>query len=275
LVNVLYFTDAHCDPEDVDIWRFEALGQLIVDYRPDVIVQGGDFCTFDSLSHWSLDKRKEMELRRFSKDVDNMNKCWKQVCQPLYEVQERARQASKRMYRPQLIWFEGNHEDWVRQYCERHPVLDGTIDLDRVVRLNHSLFSDVDYVKFGNLTDDGVRFVEDVAFTHAPRNRGGIINSRYITSRALSESFATSVVFGHTHRFCIDSIARITAPNETRITQAINGGCFFTRVPQYACNNTNDWWSGVLLFQIDGDTVDIQTISLENLKRRYYNERST
>jgi hypothetical protein len=144
--------------------------------------------------------------------------------------------------------------------------MDGTINLENVLRLNNDLFSSVEYVPFNNLGDSGIRFVDEVAFCHAPRNRAGIISSKYITNRALTESFSTSVVFGHTHRFIIDSLARVDQSGQPVITQAINGGCFFTRTPQYAVNNTNDWWAGVLLLTIDGSTIDIATRSLKSMQ---------
>lgn len=264
MTNVLFFTDAHVEP-DTDLKRFSKLGQWIVQTKPDVIVQGGDFCSFSSLSAWDKDKRKEMEGKRFTEDIKWTHKAIHAMFMPLYLLQKKQRANKEKLYRPKLVWIEGNHEDWVRQYIDRHPSMEGILNLQKAIELPN-LFSEVDYVPYNSTNDWGVRHIDGVAFCHAPRNRGGIISSKYLSSRALAENFDGSVIFGHNHRFTVDTIARMGSNGKLKKHMAVSGGCFTEEKPQYTAMNPNDWWPGILFMGVNkGQILNMSAVSLEDM----------
>ena len=80
-MRVLWFADAHVE-NGQDLSRFDALGKYIVDKKPDCIVQGGDFTSIESLSDWDKDKRRKMEFRRYSKDIEATNEAIKRMFAP-------------------------------------------------------------------------------------------------------------------------------------------------------------------------------------------------
>lgn len=269
--KVLYFTDAHVSPEERDISRFWALGNFIVDTRPDVIVQGGDFSSVESLSHWDKDKRRLMEHRRYQDDVNVTREAIEQLFAPLHILQNKQKRNKERFYKPQLFWIEGNHEYWVEGYLNYNPILEGAVHWETDIELPYDLFSTTKYVPYRSPTSNMVS-IDGVLFTHAPRNRAGVISSKYLSDRSLAEVFECSVVFGHTHRFTIGSLARLNREGDLAVHHAINGGCFFEKNPLYSHNNTNDYWKGVLLLDCSDGKVRIERqLDIATLKKEYGN----
>lgn len=69
------------------------------DFAPDEIVLGGDFMDCEALSHWSKDKRRKIEGKRWRKELDVANR----------ELDYLQKHSSK------ITYLAGNHEDWVEQ----------------------------------------------------------------------------------------------------------------------------------------------------------------
>ena len=85
--KLLVVADSHVTPE-TDNSRFELLGRLILDHKPDTIIQLGDFCSMESLSRWDKDKRLIIEGRRVLKDVEAASEAWGIVDRNLALAQE-------------------------------------------------------------------------------------------------------------------------------------------------------------------------------------------
>jgi predicted phosphodiesterase len=247
-MKILYFTDAHVEP-DTDLSRFAALGKLIVDKKPDIIVQGGDFSSMLSLSGWDKDKRKVMEGRRYSKDVGATLAAISRILLPLDIYNDTRRRLKEKQYRPRWVWMEGNHEHWVSKYVDQHPEVEGVFDLEKEVC--EALPDNCLYIPYKETGEANWFAVDGVVFTHAVRNRAGVISSKYLCDRALAEVFNCNVVFGHTHRLQTSTNMKFNAAGELQLVRAVNGGCFFEETPLYAAGNVNDYWKGVLLFEID------------------------
>ena len=261
----LWFSDAHDCPHH-DKTRFEYLGRLIVDRRPDVIVQGGDFASMESLSHWDQNKRLLIEGRRVRGDLESAAAAWGEVTKEIVSLQYQQRRNKAKLYRPGLIWFEGNHEDWLKQWMERNPEMEGMINLQESLRLDDwAEFDFIDYVPWKD-----VRVYDGILFCHAPIGRTGPIYSKYISSRSLTDVSNLPIIFGHTHRRQEDSIARFDSEGKIKVIRAVNAGCFFDVWPHYAEGNTNDYAQMVLLIHVYAEgQFDIEEISLERMKRIY------
>ena len=264
-VTVLFFCDAHDNPGD-DQSRFTALGHLIVDRQPDYIIQGGDFLTLDSLSAWDQHKAKLKEGRRFINDIESANEAIAKIFRPLEQYQARQRRKHERVYRPNVVWMDGNHEDWCRSYIDRFPEQDGFMDLYR-----HLVFPTERVINsFLHVPYKDNFSLNTVAFTHAVIGRIGPISSVYLTRRALLEVYNTSVVFGHTHNLSFDMAEKIDMYGGKSQQLALNAGCFFENDPHYSKGNTNNFWRGVVMLTIsDLGEIDFETISLRNLYQSY------
>ena len=243
--------DAHVDPSQVTehgLRRFRALGRYVKALRPNRIVVIGDFLTCDSLSHWDKDKRRKIEGRRFKCDVHSA-----------VAALSTARRFSGRVFdRVEKIYCEGNHENWVSQYVDRNPEMEGILSVKRDVAERFG-FKWVPYKS--DWTYRGV------SFTHVPINEAGKpIGGKNAAVKAL-DIYHNSVVWGHSHKLDIACVARHNSPH---LNQAINVGCFFEHVDDYAKGSVTSYWRGlVALNHYSHNRVDINTISLKHLLEVY------
>lgn len=237
--------DAHVDPtQRKSLDRFDALHNFIVDRKPNRIVIIGDFITLDSLSEWDRDKRRRLEGKRYKADIDV------------------GRDALNRMMRggfnwePELIFCEGNHEERLRRYLDRDPSFAG------VVSVHADLCPEWKFIPYKEQWK-----YKGVSFTHVPINESGkAIGGKNAVAKAL-EVYHNSVVFGHTHKLAVSCVHRLGSPH---LQQAVNVGCFFDHVDDYALGSVTSYWRGiVLLDHYSFNRVDVETVSLGQLRARY------
>lgn len=256
--------DAHVTP-NTNLRRFTWLANLIEDRRPDLIVQLGDFATMESLSHWDQNKRLLIEGRRIKEDLEEARMAWDTVEAVITRIQYLQRRQKTKLYQPELIWFEGNHEDWLRQWTERNPEMEGMIDLQTELGITTRLYSKFDWVPWKESRVD-----EGILYCHVPIGRTGPISSKYITARAIADYSNISCIFGHTHRRQDDSIARITRDGELTTIRAVNVGCFFEEWPHYALGNSNDYWQGLTILNVYAPGLfDVEEWGMARLERIY------
>lgn len=127
-----------------DYWFLEAIGNYIVDTKPDVIVCIGDFADMPSLSQYDVGM-KSFEGRRYRDDILSTHKAMSTLLSPIEKEKSRLIRNKKRLYSPRMVLTYGNHE------C----------------------FDDQTEV----LTKDGWKLIKDVreydeVYTLAPDNRG-------------------------------------------------------------------------------------------------------
>lgn len=249
-MNILVIPDAHAKP-GVSMRRFDWLGKVIVDLRPDVVVDLGDWADMESLSSYDKGK-KSFEGRRYAKDVAAS-----------VEARERvARHLKKSRKRPRLVALGGNHDyDRIHRATELTPELDGTIGV-----------SDQQHAEYGwdlipylhPHTEAGYAFQHYFGSGLMQRPIGG---ERHAL-RLLQTQF-TSCIQGHSHLW--DEAER-TLANGRRI-QAFVPGCFLDpeQWESYAGRANTMWWRGLLWLPgaEDGYCRDFQRISIEKLQREY------
>jgi len=244
--------DAHIDPTQMKndgLRRFRWLNEMLWDYKPDNLVIIGDFGSMPSMSEWDRDKRLIMEGKRLVNDWASMNEALdmlsnSDVCQ-------------------NKIYIEGNHEEWPRRYMEKNPVMEGSKDFDIKQALN------LDARKWKLIPYKEDWKYRGVSFTHVPiQANGKPVGGKSATQRAL-DVYSNSVVFGHTHNFDVAAIHRKNSPS---LQQAINCGCFFEHVDEYAKGSMTNYWRGILILNhYDTNRVDIEQWSLGRLRREYGN----
>jgi predicted phosphodiesterase len=249
LDQTLVIGDAHVAPGQ-DLRRFDWANGLIRDIEPDRIVIIGDFVTMDSLSAWDKDKRKIMENRRYALDINA------------------GREGLERMFNKvhrniDVIYCEGNHENRTDRYLDYHPELEGQVNVE------HDLLRDIreegyiiEYIKYKHDWNH-----KGVSFTHVPiQENGKAVGGKYAVQKALS-IYHNSVVFGHTHKLDTAGEHRHNAPH---LNQALNVGCFFEHVDEYAKGSVTSYWRGlVVLDHYSDNRFDFATYSLGRLKDVY------
>lgn len=119
-LKIMFIPDCQVKP-GIDTTYLEAIGEYIVDKKPDVVVNIGDFFDFESLS--SYDKGKlSFEGRRLEKDIEAGKEGMKKLLGPL-----RKYQSIYNDYNPRLVFTLGNHEQRLMRVPSENSEFDGFI----------------------------------------------------------------------------------------------------------------------------------------------------
>lgn len=253
--TTLVIGDAHVDPRQLrgdGLRRFRWLNRYLQEHPPSRVVEIGDFLTCDSITHWDKDKPRRQEGKRFFKDVEALDTALGVLS------------SNKVGENIPFIKINGNHEDWINQYVDRHPEMEEMLDIEPCFDW---AFDKVTYVPYKSDWKH-----KGVSFTHVPiMENGRPVSGKNAVYRAL-DIYHNSVVFGHTHKLDMACVARHNSPH---LNQAINVGCFFEHIDDYALGSVTSYWRGVVLLKhISNNRVDVETISMSQLKREYGDERT-
>jgi predicted MPP superfamily phosphohydrolase len=249
----LIFTDAHVAPGDT-LTRFDALARLIINRKPDVVINGGDFFDMPSLSSYDVGK-SSFEGRRLSKDLQEG---W--LAQSV--LMSRIKISKKRL--PLFIALEGNHEHRLtKAVSTKSTLLEGIVD-HRSFGWDKIGWQYVPYL--GDTPDiisiDGIQYSHFVPTQGTSRAKAGLNLAHHLVTTCMS-----TTVVGHSHnldisrKVGIDGVAR----------WGVVAGCFLDKSSpsfKYAGTGVKDWWSGVVILHnvSNGTFSDIELISMETLR---------
>lgn len=246
----LVIGDAHADPK-VSNRRFDWLGEFILETRPDVIVDIGDWVDMASLS--TYDKGRQTAWgNSFLKD-----------CEASKDASKRAfgRIGSVKGYKPKIIRLCGNHDQGrIDKFVNDNPELEGLVSIDK---LGLDMYG-AEVVSFRN-----IKIIDGIAYCHFFYDR----DSRYPlqTARAVLTKKVHSAAFGHTH---IRDFAETVRADGSRVA-VTNVGCFLDPERKgfgYAgLQGVERWWSGLVRFRgVDGrGSYDPEFIGIKELQRKY------
>ncbi len=243
--STLVIGDTHIAP-DQDLRRAKWLGRLINEVKPNRVLFIGDFLTFDSLSDWDKNKRAKMEARRYQKDIDSGKEFLKLM---YWEMDETPKGG--------FILCEGNHEHRLRRYLDIDPTFEGSIDY--VEDLGIESWKVIPYKEYYKY--------KGVHFTHVPINESGKpVGGKSACARSL-ELVDGNIVFGHTHKLSSSCVHR---HGSKHLSQALNVGCYFEHIDDYALGSITSYWRGVVLIDhYETGSFDWQPIRLGRLKKIY------
>lgn len=252
---ILPIGDCHISDDD-DFKRFKHLGKFIIDKKPDKIIFMGDFLTLNCLSAWDRDKRLRMEGKRYKSEVEAGNRAMDIIFYPLNELNDRQRKNKERLYRPEIIYLNGNHEDRLERYLEYDPTFKGIVGIEKDLKLKERGIKFVDYREYIN--------INGIAFTHVPFNKAKPICGMNITKKASLIMFG-SVVFAHVHSMEQENFKR---HGQNDLQQVLTTGCFFEKHEDYVHGRITEYWKGItLLNSWKKGRFDIEMYSLDRLKR--------
>lgn len=231
-----------------------SIGNYIVEKKPDVVINIGDFADMPSLSSYDIGK-KSFEGRRYKADVETTHEAMASLLGPLREFNERARRNKEKQYHPKMVLTLGNHENRINRVVEGDPKLDGTISVD-----------DLRYEAFGW---DVVPFLE-------PRIIDGVAYCHYFITGVAGRPCSTanlqlnkkfmSCIAGHQQGL---QIATAYRADGKRLTSVIAGSCY-EHDEDYMGPQGNRHWRGVLmLHEVNDGEFDLMPVSLSFLKNKY------
>ena len=242
--DILLLPDSHAHP-DYHNKRFDWIGELVCDLKPDVLFDIGDMADMPSLC--SYDKgTKGFEGRRYLKDIG-----------AAIDAQERINAPIKRQKKkvPHRIRTLGNHEHRINKAVERDAVLEGVISIDDLQGKEHGweVHPFLDVVE-----------VNGVHFSHYFTS--GVLGRPVASSRAMVAQQGASCVMGHAHTF------------DYYVAGAVNGnhrhglicGVYQDFNSDFAGPANKLWRRGVaMLRNVENGNYDLEWISLERLKKAY------
>lgn len=119
--------------EGVPLEHLTWAGKAIVDYKPDVVVNLGDFADMPSLSSHDIKGSKYFEGLRYKKDIEAAKEAMKILLAPLRDAQKAQKDSKHKVYKPRMVLTLGNHENRIDRAVNNNPTLEGLIstkDLD-------------------------------------------------------------------------------------------------------------------------------------------------
>lgn len=245
----LIIPDSHSNPQYHNK-RYDWLGHLINDVKPDVVVDIGDW--FDMASLCSYDKgKKGFEGRRYSKDIAVG-----------VEAQDRMKTVISRQKRklPRFVRTLGNHENRISRAIESDPILEGTIGLED---LQSKEYGWEEYPFLTPVDIDGVSYAHYFISGILGKAIGGENHAKSLLIKQLK-----SCTQGHSHLF--DYCIRTGADN--RRLHCCVVGSYLDYNAEWAGPANVLWNNGVVICRnVDAGQYDIEHISIKRLKEAYQN----
>ena len=238
----------------VDLNYLAWVGKYIVEKKPDVVVQIGDFADMPSLSSYDTGK-KSFEGRRYKDDIEVVIKAMRILLKPLKDYNAKQTKKKKKQYKPRMVLTLGNHEQRINRATENDPKLYGTLSID-----------DLRYAEAGWEVFD---FLDPVIID-------GVVYTHYLTSGVMGRPIGTaSAMVSKTHQSCVvghqqgRQVAYGKRADGTNITCIIAGSCYL-HDEEYMGSQGNDHWRGlVMLHEMNDGQFDEMFVSLDYLRQKY------
>lgn len=233
-------------------------GKAIVDYKPDVVVNMGDFADMPSLSSHDKAGSKYFEGLRYKKDVEVAVEAMKVLLAPLREKQEAQKKNKEKIYKPRLVFLLGNHENRIDRAINNNPMLEGLLSTKDLCYENdwevHAFLQPV--------------FISGVGFNHYWPV--GAMGRPASSASVIINKLHMSCVAGHQQGKQIAYGKRA----DGRALCAIIAGSYYLHDEHYMDQLSNRHWRGlVVLNDVKDGCFDEMLLSIEYLERKYKNDK--
>jgi len=229
-------------------------GKAIVDYRPDVVINIGDFADMPSLSTHDKVGSKYFEGKRYKDDIKAAKEGMVKLLAPLRELQKSQRATKHKVYKPRMVLTLGNHENRINRAVANSPILDGVISV-----------KDLDYERDWEVHD----------FLH-PVFIGGVGFCHYFPVGAMGRAASSATVLvNKLHQSCIaghqqgKQVAYGKRADGTAICGII-AGSYYLHDEDYMDVISNKHWRGlVVLNEVKDGAFDEMFLSISYLEKKY------
>ena len=202
----LIISDTHAPYENKR--AVAAACEYALEYKPDVIVHIGDVGDYKSISHWMKNKRLELAGLTIQDDLDA-------ACNLLKNIGSTAPDAEK-------IVLLGNHDNWVYDYVNEHPELEGTLSVSR----------SYNSVGWKVIPWNELYRVGKLYLTH------GLYTNKY-HAHSTVHALSVSCCYGHSHDFQVYTESFLDGEK-----MAMSLGCMCDMNPGYLHNRPKRWLNG-------------------------------
>jgi hypothetical protein len=250
-IKHFFIPDVQAKPgSKVDFLR--AAGNYIVEKKPDVIIQIGDFADLPSLSSYDRGL-KSFEGRNYTDDLWAAREAMDALLEPLFKYNDRARKNKDKLYKPRMVLTLGNHENRINRVINEDRKLEGLIST------NDLPYQDWEVVPFLE-----VECIDGVAYSHFFTS--GCMGRPITTAQALLTKKHMSCIAGHQQGRQIAYARRADGREMT----AIISGSFYEHDEDYMDHQSNQVWKGCwMLHEVNDGAFDEMAVSLRYLKENY------
>ena len=251
--NILVIGDIQASPER-PTKHLTALGNWIVEHKPDVLVNIGDTYDMPSLSSYDSGAKKAADKRCVWSDLEAGNTALNALCKPLRELQKRQKRNKKRPWKPRMVFTTGNHEHRINRFIDDNPEFDTLLNAHTLLLNEWEVYSFLQPVN-----------IEGILFAHYFKNPGskfpigGTMQNRL---NRIKESF----VQGHEQGIKFD---RVVTLNRT-ITGLVCGSFYMHDEDYMGPQGNKTHWRGCCFLEnaSNGD-YELRELSLNYLLENY------
>ena len=249
--NILVIPDTQIRPDNLELNRplLEAIGELIVEWRPDAVVHIGDHFDMQSLCHFDFAKNNRIvfdgdEVKR---DVLAGLEAMNYLLTPLANLQHRQYLNKKRMYLPGLHFTMGNHEQRVDRFNELKGLVDLKTNLENSGWTVHPFLKPVEI--------EGVHFVHYAYNAMSGKPIGGTAEYRL-------NKLKLSFVQGHEQTF---KYAQEYLNDGRKISALVGGSCYLHDEGYKGFQGNNHFRGCFKLHNVHDGMYDLEQVSVERL----------
>lgn len=235
----------------VSLDHLTALGNYLVDRKPDVIVQIGDFADMKGLSSYEKGKKSGLG-QNYQQDLAAAREGMEKLLSPI-DAHNRTLTWRKR-YKPRLVLTLGNHCARITRYVECNPELSGKVSLD-----------DLPYERWEVHPFLEVVDIDGISYSHyfvrnsqgrVMQTRRGAPNARLQVQRELKSCTA-----GH-----LQGLDFAIHQTENRRYYGLIAGSFYSQEEDYLSPQGTAYWRGIIMkHEVENGEYDIMTVSLRYL----------
>lgn len=252
--DYLIVPDCHAHP-GFSNERADHLGKLILDRKPDVVVNIGDLFDMPSLSGYDKGKAS-FHGKSYEKDInaglDFLDRMW-------YPIKKAKRK------QPYKIFLEGNHEHRLSRVLDYDPQLKG--DKYGISYANYQLDDYHHEVVPYEGSTPGILTTDGISFAHyfVSGLMGRPIGGEHHASSLLSKNYA-SCICGHSHT--VDWSVKSGSNGKT--IMGLVAGVYQDYDAVWAGASNNLWWRGVVYLRgVEEGTYSPEFIGLSEIRREY------
>ena len=253
--TAVVYTCAHADPS-VSNERFDWLGELIYDIKPDYVVDLGDGADIKSLNSYDTRYPQSIVAQNYEEDINCYN-----------DAMERLRRKFKvaKKKRPAFYGFEGNHENRIKKALAHDPRLEGSSYGISFKHLQTDIWFD-EYHEYNN-SAPSIYDYDGVSYAHyiASGNFGTALSGLHHAYGLIQKRHCSTTV-GHSHKRSI-FFKDDASPNPTI---GLVSGCFKGAEEKWAGQSNLEWWKGIIIKRnIENGYYEPEFVSLERLRDIY------
>jgi hypothetical protein len=236
--------------------RFDWLGSLIEDIKPDYIVDLGDGADMKSLNSYDTRYPQAVVSQSYQKDIETYNEAMDRLW-GRYRISKRKR--------PFRIGFGGNHEERINKAIAYDPRLEG----DKYGLSFKHLQTDYWFDEYHPYENGGPAIVDydGVSYAHyfSSGNFGSAMSGIHHAYGLLQKRNHSSTC-GHSHKRSI----YFKDDAHPKPIIGLVAGCFKGAEETWAGQANLDWAKGVVIKQeINNGCYDFEWVSMERLKKAY------